>query len=354
MASETEINLLAEPSYSNDVGSMEIKSLAAQIANYSGFLDGYSFLRRNLTGSQIVILMYHRVSPQNDNWSLKPLSPQSFEGQIKYFCHNFEVIPLEQLVQRILQEKPLPKKAVIITFDDGYKDNYLYAFPILKKYHIPATFFLTTGHIGTGNLFWWDKVSYAIWHTTIGRLDLEELGSHSLLSDLDRSHANFMITETFKKLPNDKKKSLIKRILNDLDVNIPPELGREIILSWDEVREMSDDNILFGAHTVNHPVLTNLSLEQAKYEILQSKRDIEKELGKEVTSFSYPNGDFNAEIIELVKESGFTHAVSVFPKLIDSKDNTFTLGRIGAGEDFNKFKVAFCGLLGDTRGVLMK
>jgi len=337
------------------LGSMEIKSLAAKIANNSGFLDGYSFLRRNFTGSQIVILMYHRISPQNDNWSLKPLSPHNFERQIEYFCHNFEVFPLEQLVQRILQEKPLPKKAVIITFDDGYKDNYLYAFPILKKYHIPATVFLATGHIGTGNLFWWDKVNYAIQHTAIDRLDLDELGNYSLQSDLDRSHANFMITEKLKKLPNDNKEFLVKRIINDLNVDIPPDLGMKIILSWDEVREMSDDNIVFGAHTVNHPILTNLSLEQAKYEILQSKRDIEKELCKEVTSFSYPNGDFNAEIIELVKDNGFHYAVSVRPnKIIGSKDNIFTLGRIGAGEDFDKFKVAFCGLLGDTQRIFMK
>ena len=118
--------------------TMDVKGLLAAVANHSRFLDAYGFVRRKLTKSQVAILIYHRVSPKQDTWSLEPLSPQSFEMQMKYFCQNYEIISLDGLVECIKQGKPLPEKAVVITFDDGYKDNYCYARPILKKYHVPA------------------------------------------------------------------------------------------------------------------------------------------------------------------------------------------------------------------------
>jgi len=334
---------------------VEIKALAAATANHLGLLDAYTFFRRKLTKSQVVILMYHRVSPSKDNWSLEPLSPQTFERQIEYFCRKYEILDLGELVQFIQQGKSLPQKAMVITFDDGYKDNYLYAYPILKKYHIPAIIFLTTGHIGTGKLFWWDKVSYVIQQTNVGQLNLDELGNYSLQSELDKSHASFIITERLKKLPEGKKERLIEKLLSTAAVELPPNLGKELILSWDEVVEMSNNGISFGAHSVNHPILTNMPLEQAKWEIIQSKKDIEGRICKEVITFSYPNGDFSPEIAKFIQESGFSCAVSVLPgKLISSKDNPYELSRIGAIEDFNKFKVMFCGLWGDLQGMLRR
>jgi len=241
----------------------------------------------------------------------------------------------------------------VITFDDGYKDNYLYAYPILKKYHIPATIFLTTGHIGTGKLFWWDKVSYIIQHANVERLSLDELGSYPLQSELDKFHTNSIITERLKRLPDERKSVLMEKLADICQVSIPPYLGKELILSWDEVKEMSNDGITFGAHSVNHPILTNLPLERAEQEIIQSRKDIEEKLGQQVTAFAYPNGDFNPRIVELVRNAGFACAVSVLPgKLLSSKDNPYELSRIGAGEDSNKFKVMFSGLWGDLQHIL--
>jgi len=327
---------------------MEMKTTAAAIANRLGLIDSYAFFRRKLTKSQVAILMYHRISSSKDNWSLKPLSPQIFEQQIGYFCRRYKILSLDELAQYIHQGESLPEKAVVITFDDGYKDNYLHAFPVLEKYKVPATIFLTTGHIGSGNLFWLDKVRYIIQHTTINRINLNELVNYSLESEADKHRSSFAIANSLNKLPENNKNLLIEKLLSVSNVDIPADLGRELVLSWDEVREMSNNGIIFGAHTVNHPVLTNMPLEQAKWEISQSKKDIEENLGKRVTAFAYPNGDFNPEIVKFIKESGFTCAVSVLPgKLLSAKDSPYELGRIQAFEDFNKFKVALCGLLGD-------
>ena len=324
---------------------MEIKGLVVLMANHLALLDAYAFLRRKLTKSQVAILIYHRICPRQDNWSIGTLSPDAFESQIRYFCRSWEVLSLEKLAQYIHHGKSLPEKALVVTLDDGYKDNYLHAYPILKKYHAPATIFLTTGHIGTGKLFWWDKVGYAIQYTTASQLDLGELGRYSLTAEFDRSHIILMLKEALQKLSDERKSFLIEKLLSIASVNVPPHLAEEIILSWDEVREMSNDGINFGAHSVNHPILTQLPLEHARWEIIQSKKDIEEKLGHPVTAFSYPNGEFSPRVIEFVKESGFTCAVSVLPsKLITYKDDPYELSRITPIKDFNRFKAMLCGL----------
>jgi peptidoglycan/xylan/chitin deacetylase (PgdA/CDA1 family) len=325
---------------------MALKDIIIRGSDKIGLLDSYAFMRRNITKSQVGILMYHRVS-KVDNWSLKPESPDNFQMQIEYLCNNYEILSLGKLVQAIEQGKPLPIKGVIFTFDDGYKDNYTYAYPILKKHRIPATIFLTTGHIGGENLFWWDKVNYVIHKTLATQISLDSLGSYSLVSELDKTYSSLMIVEKLKTLPEESKNTLIKTLLEISGIDIPHDLGEKMILSWEEIREMSNDGIDFGAHSVNHPILTKIPLTQARWEIKQSRKDIEEKLGKQITAFSYPNGNFNLELINIAKSLGFSCAVSVNPKLVSPGADLYALGRIGTNNDFAKFKVALCGLWGD-------
>lgn len=329
---------------------MDIKTLVASSANHLGITDGYAFVRRKIMKSWVAILLYHRVSVKEDEWSLHPLSPETFERQMEYFARKFKILSLDRLVEYIRGGKSLPEKALVVTFDDGYKDNYLYAYPILQKYSIQATIFLTTGHIDSDELFWWDKVAYIIKHTSVKQLDLDELGSYPLQSQFNKSRS--IITGRLKKLSDVRRQLLIEKLLDSSHVKIPRGLGRKLILSWKEVKEMSDGGISFGAHCVRHPILTNMALEDARNEIIRSKKDIEERLGKEVNAFSYPDGDFNAEIVRLVRKSGFCCAVSLFPhKLIGPRDSVYELNRVVALEDFNKFKAKLCGLSGDLCGL---
>ncbi len=331
---------------------MDVKALLAAVIDKPRFLDAYGYVRREITKSQVAILMYHRVSPKIDPWSLRPLSPQSFETQMRYFSLNYEIISLKLLIEYIVQGEPFPKKAVVITFDDGYKDNYRYAYPILRKYNIPATIFLTTGHIGTGNLFWWDKVSYIVQHTSLDELNLGEYGSFSLRSKKEKYRTKSKLIEGLKKLSKEEKDLFINNLLIITGEAIPDDLGGELILSWDEIKEMSCDGISFGAHTVNHPILTTLPFDQAKMEIIQSKMDIEKNIGHRVNAFSYPHGDFSPDIAELVRTSGFESAVSISPScLISPNDSLYELSRIGIEEEFSKSKVMLSGLWGDMKSI---
>lgn len=306
--------------------------------------------------SQVAILVYHQVENlQKAPFGSMPIKPQDFDNQIRYLTKTFEVLPLDKLVEYICQKKTLPAKAVVLTLDDGYKDNYIHAYPILKKYNVPATIFLTTGHIGTGNLFWWDKIGYIIHNTTLKVLQLDEFGTYPLGPIGSRLRAISRIESKAKNLLETEKGALIEKLVSVSAVDIPENLGKELTLSWDEVREMNQNGIAFGAHGVSHAVLTKLPPQQARYEIIQSKRDIEDKLGRPVSAFCYPNGnfgDFNAKLARFVKDSGFACAVTSVPRMVSPKANLYELGRISSGWNSDIFKLTLSGLYPDSRAIL--
>jgi peptidoglycan/xylan/chitin deacetylase (PgdA/CDA1 family) len=332
---------------------MGVKELVASVANYTGVLDAYALARRKLTKSQVAILGYHRVCPATDRESHEAaeiVSPGSFREQIKYLSKHFEILSLDQLTAIVRSASPLPERAAVITLDDGYKNNYEYAYPLLQEYDIPATIFVVTGNLDNEELFWWDRVAYILKHTTKRQLDLGQLGNYRLESEGSRFHAIASIIEKLKRISDDKKNLLVDKLSRICEVKIQHHLGRGVLLSWEDVREMSRGGIAFGAHSVNHPILTNMPLERARDEIAESKRILERRLGKSVTHFSYPNGDYNTAIAELVASSGFTCAVSMgVGRLISPADDVYGLDRIFPDEDFARFKGMLSGLAGDKK-----
>jgi peptidoglycan/xylan/chitin deacetylase (PgdA/CDA1 family) len=291
--------------------------------------------------------MYHHVSSESPPWLLGAVASNDFEREIAHLCKVTRIVPIDWLVNQLYQGRDIPSKAVCITFDDGYKDNYNFAYPILRKYNAPATIFLTTGYIESSETFWDYKLRFAVWNTGVTTFDIAGLGSYRLKSPRDRLLAMNKIQADLLKLPEREKNLLIEKLLKVLGVDIPNRFGERFMLSWEEILEMIENGISFGAHTVTHPTLTRLAIEEAREEIIRSKRDIEERLGKPCTLFAYPNGDFNTEIIELVKESGFQGAVTTIPRMIRRGDNLFRLGRISAGPDFYTFKGSLSGLYPD-------
>ena len=327
---------------------MAVKNAIASIANHSRIIDSYGWARRQLTRSQVAILIYHRVCPQDESGHLRSTAPDDFAKQIKYFRQHYEILSLESLSDYLRSGKRLPQKAIVITFDDGYKDNYLYAYPVLKTYDIPATVFLTTGYIGSDKLFWWDELTYALYHTSAGKISINGLMEFNLSSEKEREKVSQQIIDKLKKLPEKVKDSLLDELRSRLDVITPLSLRQNTLLDWDEIREMSNNSsVLFGAHSVNHPILTNIPLDEARREIVQSKHLLEREIGRDVTAFSYPNGFYNSDIMQIVQESGFSCAVALTPrKLISANNSPYNLPRMSV-INFEKFKIMFSGLWGD-------
>lgn len=327
---------------------MDILTIAARLANQSKLLDLYCYLRQSLTGHHLAILLYHRVAPRSGHWSsYSSIIPSDFERQLAYLASNFHVIPLLELAHIIQNDLTFPKKAAVITFDDGYKDNYLFAYPLLKKYGLPATIFLTSGYIGRDQLFWWDKVNYLIEHTSMKTLDLPDLGIFSLSSTLQRRKVFTHIRDKLKTMPEAEKQKMIGYLASETKIEVPPGIAANLILSWEEVREMAGQWIEFGSHGVTHAILTNLQEEEAEIEMVVSKKEIEERLQKPVLSFSYPNGGFRSEMGGVLKKSGYKCAVIVRGKIAKKKDDPYELPRISGFGDFNKFKLNISGFYPD-------
>lgn len=226
------------------------------------------------------ILAYHRILPQiRGSLSVKS---DAFERHLRFFIRNgWTFLTLRELYEQYLRDNiQLGSKVFVVTFDDGYKDNYKYAFPILKKYGIKATIFLTVNQIGKREPFYWDY----------------------------------------------------KRFSDFIEDDYP--------LDWDEIYEMKDYEIEFGSHTLSHPELTTIELDDAQMQICDSKKILDQKLSQNTISFCYPRGDLDNKIINLVEQAGYKIAV-VTPPRYGIEETVFTLKRVGlySTDSFLKFRL---------------
>jgi len=303
------------------------------------FNTGLIRLGRRFWSSSLTVLNYHRIDDvtRNDFDSFKPnvsASPLEFDRQMKYLKRWFNVITIDDLVEWLEGQQNLPPFAALITFDDGYLDNYMFAFPILQKYGVGATIYLTTGHIATDQPFFWDLAAYCFFHSHREHITFPNgrEGAWSNLSERDQVLKSWV--EALKILPEEEKQRMISTLPDQLSVSIPKDYFRNLMMSWNQVREMQNGGIAFGGHTVNHPILSHTTLEAAKNEITLSKLSIEKETGQPVLSFAYPNGmasDVNPEIVNIVKTTGYKTAFTLLngpSSLVEVRKNPFMIRRI--------------------------
>ena len=225
-----------------------------------------------------LILAYHRVNSSGKD----PIavSTDSFRTQLKYFYENgFSSMTLEEFVCAATQKK-LPQKTLVITFDDGYRDNYLFAFPVMRLYGFRGTFFLTTDYIGTDDIF-----------------------------------------------PMDKKK------------NWDYVTDEDLPLTWEQVFEMKEHGMEFGSHTCSHRFLDELPEEDVIREVIESKRYLEQKLQSRVASFCYPAGRFNDRVKEIVRQAGYVAAV-VTPRHAQISEDLYSIKRIGiySGDSVRRFR----------------
>ncbi len=315
-----------------------------KMSDHLGLLDFYVNVRERIFGNSAVILIYHRVDePNRFPWAMTPTRIKNFEKEMEYLTNKYNVISLDFLEQIIREGRSIPRKAVVITFDDGFKDNYLNAYPILKKYNVPATIFITTGYIGSDELNWRDKVNYGIWNTSKEMFQAEHIGNIPLHTGLQRRIAASKIKTILEEMPKDNRCLYIEGLLRKLKVRISPELNKEFMLSWEEIREMNKNGIGIGSHSISHPVLTEISLEDAKKEIIESKRHIEEKLDKHVIAFAYPYGksdSYNESIKEIVKTTGYTcAAICANFSPVKSDTDIYELERISSGRNAEIFKL---------------
>lgn len=267
----------------------------------------------------LTVLNYHRIDdPHRSGFDTLRINvsatPAGFERQMDYLQRHYNVVTCWRLAAWLRGEADLPPRAAIITFDDGYRDNLIHAFPVLKARGLPAVIFLATDYIESDTPFYWDFAAYCFFHSPKAQADLPVLGVRSWGNEEARERVLREWIEAVKRIPETEKQRAVAALESALDVFVPQGTFSGLHLTWDEVRELRRNGIEFGAHTASHPILTRIPLAQARMEVEKSKARIEEEIGERVISFAYPNGgeaDFSPEVMDAVGACGIEVAFSL-------------------------------------------
>ena len=276
----------------------------------------------------LAVVNYHRVLARPDPLLETEPDVATFHWQMALLANCFNVMPLHEAL-RALDEGRLPPRAVCITFDDGYRSVHDLALPILRKFDLPATVFVTTGFIGAdaGNM-WNDRIIHAVQSLAAGNLDLSDIGleNYSLRSLEERKQTTLRLIEAGKYLPPIERDSLVER----LD-RMSGQHHDALMLTPDMLTTLDRNGVEIGAHTISHPILTSLDDNSARAEIVTSKRQLEDLIGKPVRLFAYPNGkvgqDYDARHVEMVRQAGFSAAFTTAVGAITGDQDRFQLPR---------------------------
>jgi peptidoglycan/xylan/chitin deacetylase (PgdA/CDA1 family) len=312
---------------------------AITIANWWYGRDKKQFAVPGLLSSpetRYEIFIYHRVLPRNELFAIDVVRTCDFARQMEILANNFRVVSLLQLAEEV-RCRQLKPNTVCITFDDGYHDNYKYAFPILKEKGVPATIFLATGAIGNQRQLWHDRVLKAVEMAEISQLQWKLNGKEiwNFNSTIERRRFAFSLLLEIRHKPPHLRDLEIETLLAACGIKSERHSGSEM-LSWDEVKEMHQNGISFGAHTVTHPILSLIANNELDFEISNSKRMIEERIGETIQVFAYPNGqvgDYDQRAKAILQAHGFRCAVTTQRGMNCVTDDLFELRRVAGREN---------------------
>jgi len=286
------------------------------------------------------ILMYHGVTDRAGN-GIGPSKhvPQSlFRRQMAYLASHCHVVPLDQLVSQIERGCISQPHTVAITFDDGYRNTYTQAFPILRAFQLPATVFLITGYVGARRALRGDRLVYALERTERRALSLDDRDL-PLQTRRQRRQAYEQVAQRLRRLDEDHRDQLADHVVRQLEHELAQEQagGDWSFLTWDQIIEMARGGISFGAHTENHVILTQTDPQRAASEVMRSKQAIEARLGQETALFAYPAGhpgDYDEVTKRILEQAGLRGAVLARTGFARATDHPLSLSRVGvSGEE---------------------
>ena len=295
--------------------------------------------------------MYHRVLDEKDRLTCFSqdgivVSRDTFEKHMRFLGIHFNVISLDEFASRIEENSPFPARSCLVTFDDGWKDNFHNAYPLLEEIGIPSVIFLTTDFIGKQDQFWQERMTGLLFklydayrgnNNVTVRLasEFSGVGLENIFS-CKRDHLRDEISKLIPLLKA-KSKEEIDAIIQRL-ADLAGESGGEAntenaFMDWHEIRRMAKNGVSFGSHGKSHTLLTRLQPTEVEKEVIESKGRIEEELETTVYAFSYPNGDYSQQVLDIVMNAGYKLGFSIESGPYSAADNPHTIRRINIHED---------------------
>ncbi len=295
----------------------------------------------------LTVLTYHRIAEPETNWFYDPVisaTSDSFRTQIEWLYNHTRILSFEEFTDRVEHGSLGREPEVLITFDDGYRDNFDVAVPILVERNVPATFFIPTAFLETPHLPWWDQVAYVIKQTSVRQLALERnLGEKAsqLEIDLETMSRTTAITTIIRALLDDTvhdERRFLDQLAARADVAVDAEsLSRSLFMSWDQVRRLADSGAGFtiGSHSHSHPNLARLDDDSQRRELTESKQILETRIGYEVRAFAYPYGwpgTYTRATKAIVAEAGYCLAFASRDGITRTKSfDPLEIKRFGVG-----------------------
>lgn len=282
----------------------QLKEIARVVLYQAIVKSQLSRIRRScFPGDGAIILYGHRVTGDDEGY-LVGMSPDEFDSQMAYLSTHYNWMKLSELIDCMKRDRPVPADSVVLTFDDGFRDNYDNAFPILKKYKIPATIFLATGCVTDGQLPWSEQLGYVFQNTRKNAFTWPEDGGsvfETVTTD-QRKTAYLSLKKKLAVQTGKQQQAMINDLSHRLEVNLPDNR----MLNWDQVSEMHQWGIEFGCHTRSHSLLAKVDFEYAVQEMQWSLCDLKERLNVSNPPFCFPGGSMNPNLIQRVSDIGFS------------------------------------------------
>lgn len=311
-------------------------------------LPGFEPLCRSLTRGHVRTIMYHRFVGR-DELGIEHMAIEDFERQIAYMVRHQTVISPDQHLAALRGEADLPTAPVVVTVDDGYRDFYELAFPVLRRYGAPSIFFPASGFVDGECWMWWDKLAHVFRNAPDGSHRLRA-GDHTIDCVLDSRPSRLAtwtrLSNLMIQLPVIQRDMVLSSLAEQLGVQIPTEPPVEYrSVGWSELKELADGGVTIGGHTVRHPILSRLEPEQARAEISDSRDQLAANLGEVPHIFCYPQGgpwDFTPQNKQMVIDAGFEACYVSFPDFDFSRD-FHSLPRYASTSSWTQFRWVMCG-----------
>ncbi len=301
--------------------------------------------------SGLYVFNYHRIGvaeASGYDHAIFSCSSEAFDEHVLKLKENFTIINCAQLAEILEQEVLTDKRYAIITFDDGYVDNYTHAFPILKKHNVSGSFYIATDFVDSNHIPWWDEIAFIL-RNSCG--EAYQLPSSNYSFVLDSANINQTIRQIMNAAKLLRNYSILE-VLDDVRAKFPTAVKKlkltepKLFMNWSQINEMANSGMEIGSHTLSHRILSQLSREEQKQEVSNSKKLIEAKLSCQITSIAYPVGRYhcyNQTSFEEVKEANYLIAFNNEPGSHRSISNQFDINRYCvARDDINYLRFECC------------